>query len=866
MDVTSIAVSGPIVLNSGGRFTELADGRLVEIWAEEASQTGSTAPDIFIQTVFPDGSPASGAGLLMQRYTADGSNPLDAELRFSDIRDIERLADGGFLVAQALETRDATNDEISAQRSVVYRFDATGQQVGVTLTGGDGIAPRLAGPAEELLVLANGADYVLSSLVSAGRGNPDRVPVFQVAEDGVPSDPAILIDISNPNTGDTDSVKGIETAQLTNGNLVHVYPYKDDAVARVTEVRFIVTDENVDTIVGDQNVAMRASEDTRNRFVDADVAALVSGGFVVSSIERLVAPFPVPGEPTRLTYQLFDAAGMPVGPEDGVAINTLAGRQSDVVALPDGGFFLTWREGVTRIAGQQFDAEGDAVGDRIQIENDEGLGLIETKLSGDGTRIFVSAAQSDGADVGQSDPRLLYTLDFRNGALAIEGDPGPEILTGTPGDDTLGALDAQGDDTLLGLEGTDMLIGGEGHNLLRGAAGNDTLIGWDGDDTLDGGAGIDRLVGAQGSDRYLVDDTRDVVSETRFTDGLDQVISTANFSLIGSHVETLTLQDTAQIAIGNALDNQITGNSADNRLHGRQGDDTLFGGQGADLLIGGEGSDVFHVDDVGDRVGESRNWQGVDLVISSVDFALGRQHVENLTLTGGAVTGAGNGLANVITGSTRDNVLDGGGGSDTLVGARGDDTYIVRSGRDVVVEKQGEGRDIVKAFGSHKLAENVEILYLQTVFRPDGSGVDGLNGIGNAENNVIVGTPFENTLIGREGRDTLKGQAGADRFVFDRVNPGGEGDRIVDFNLNEADEGDMLWLKGAIFGDLAAGDLDPAVFFAGREATEAGHRLLFDAEQSALRFDADGTGPIEKVLITTFSPDEVVTPDDIFIF
>ncbi|MCD1618887.1 hypothetical protein K7H20_12540 [Salipiger manganoxidans] len=111
---------------------------------------------------------------------------------------------------------------------------------------------------------------------------------------------------------------------------------------------------------------------------------------------------------------------------------------------------------------------------------------------------------------------------------------------------------------------------------------------------------------------------------------------------------------------------------------------------------------------------------------------MGRQHIEDLVLTGTAdVRGIGNGLDNVIRGNGGANILDGGKGVDRLIGGAGNDTYLVRSPGDTVVEAAGGGEaDTVKAFRSTLLPEHVERLYLQSVLTQAGEAVQ-INGIGN---------------------------------------------------------------------------------------------------------------------------------------
>jgi len=65
----------------------------------------------------------------------------------------------------------------------------------------------------------------------------------------------------------------------------------------------------------------------------------------------------------------------------------------------------------------------------------------------------------------------------------------------------------------------------------------------------------------------------------------------------------------------------------------------LKGGGGNDTLVGNGGNDVYEVDG-GDTVIEGVN-AGIDVVVSSVNYTL-PTNVENLGLTGSAVSGTGN--------------------------------------------------------------------------------------------------------------------------------------------------------------------------------------------------------------------------------
>ena len=135
--------------------------------------------------------------------------------------------------------------------------------------------------------------------------------------------------------------------------------------------------------------------------------------------------------------------------------------------------------------------------------------------------------------------------------------------------------------------------------------------------------------------------------------------------------------------LGNVANNVLTGNAGDDLIASGLGDDTLNGGTGNDTMLGGAGDDRYIVGEAGDVVTELAG-EGTDTVSSAISYALGA-NVENLVLTGAAVTGTGNELANIVTGNDLGNRLFGGAGSDQLKGGNGVDYLTGGSGDDFFI-------------------------------------------------------------------------------------------------------------------------------------------------------------------------------------
>ena len=85
--------------------------------------------------------------------------------------------------------------------------------------------------------------------------------------------------------------------------------------------------------------------------------------------------------------------------------------------------------------------------------------------------------------------------------------------------------------------------------------------------------------------------------------------------------------------------------------------------------------------------------------------------------------------------------------TDWLYRGRGDDNYWVFEARDHVIEKAGEGYDTVDAFQlDYMLPVNVEKLVME--YSPANYPLTGYRGVGNAADNVIVGSDLGERLEG----------------------------------------------------------------------------------------------------------------------
>uniref|UniRef100_UPI002638B6EA calcium-binding protein n=1 Tax=Novosphingobium sp. TaxID=1874826 RepID=UPI002638B6EA len=169
------------------------------------------------------------------------------------------------------------------------------------------------------------------------------------------------------------------------------------------------------------------------------------------------------------------------------------------------------------------------------------------------------------------------------------------------------------------------------------------------------------------------------------------------------------------VLTGGASRNTIDGGSGNDRITGGAGNDTLIGGEGNDLLysmggddwlLGGAGNDTYYLNQATGVILQENFNEGIDTVITSADGFL-NDNFERLILTGTAVHGTGNDLANTITGNAGFNVLRGYGGNDTISGGEGQDIIWGGTGADVLTG--GAGADTF-GFDSLETAKERDVI------------------------------------------------------------------------------------------------------------------------------------------------------------
>ena len=238
------------------------------------------------------------------------------------------------------------------------------------------------------------------------------------------------------------------------------------------------------------------------------------------------------------------------------------------------------------------------VPEALQITSNGGGSTASVTVAENGKAVTtVKATGTDAAlvysIVGGAD-KALFRIDPKTGVLAFIDAPDYE-KPADEGRDNIYDVQVKVSDggSLSDTQALEVAVTDVTGKAFRGTSGADKLRGTPENDTLDGKAGADKMLGGRGDDIYVVDNSKDKVTETA-GEGVDLVKASVSYTL-AANVEDLTLTGSKAInGTGNGLANMIIGNSGKNTLKGGAGNDTLDGGRGNDKLYGGGGDDILN--------------------------------------------------------------------------------------------------------------------------------------------------------------------------------------------------------------------------------------------------------------------------------
>ncbi len=302
------------------------------------------------------------------------------------------------------------------------------------------------------------------------------------------------------------------------------------------------------------------------------------------------------------------------------------------------GLTAAWAVDTLRSLG---DATIDALLDAGASPMDLGVALVKRAVALQG-----GPADSLQETIGDASYKAIEAVDcslFAN-AGAINGGPGPDVLTGTADNDK---IFGNGDD-----------------DILSGLGGCDRLNGGDGDDTLDGGDDKDWAMYDDSPSRVIVDLTGALPT----TDGWG-----TTDSLVLGTLENIWGSAFNDRLIGDTADNRIIGDAGNDTMLGNIGDGWLQGGSGVDNIRGNDGNDLIQGDDGNDII-QGQNDDDAIFGGDGDDNMIGGPGYDDMA--GGLGNDFMNGHANddIMSGGWGDDIMWGQGGSDRLDGNEDDDT------------------------------------------------------------------------------------------------------------------------------------------------------------------------------------------------
>jgi Ca2+-binding RTX toxin-like protein len=250
----------------------------------------------------------------------------------------------------------------------------------------------------------------------------------------------------------------------------------------------------------------------------------------------------------------------------------------------------------------------------------------------------------------------------------------------------------------------------------------------------------------------------------------------------------------------------------------------------------------------------------------------------------------GKGGNDVIYGHGGNDTLDGGTGNDTLFGGIGNDTLIGSDGNDLMVGAAGRDRmdggngNDIAYYGGETGTRGVRVNLADSGTRDGLAHNKGIDSFGYADDLIsisgVIGTKFadeifgsdvantlngaagNDTLVGGKAIDTLIGSAGNDFFLFNAPLSSDNRDVVIDY-ANSAGNRDHIQLENSVLTKVGStGQLTSSRFFVGTAAHDATDRIIYNAVNGYLYYDANGNEAGGSIILAVLTNKPTLTTAD----
>jgi Ca2+-binding RTX toxin-like protein len=520
------------------------------------------------------------------------------------------------------------------------------------------------------------------------------------------------------------------------------------------------------------------STTTNNQF-DSSLATLANGNIVVTYTDTST------DAGGNIRARLLTSSGEPIGPDFTVTASGKPDSESDVAALADGGFVVTWTNdfggGDKDIWAQIYNSDGTPRGAVKGVDID---GLVDTNSSqvvgladggfvvvwqqepigGGDTKAYYRMYNADGTPEGAKQPidtlgainEDVQVVALPNGGFAVAYVEDSWADWGSDGRDiSLRTYDATGFSSGYQLINSPALgstaAGDQIKPSLAVMSNGYIVVSWN-DDGAQYLQMCDAFGNPVGQAEYLNSSVRDA-EVVALGDG-KVALTWASSQTDGSGDSMITeVHGVFRQTIGDAGDEVLAGDSLRDSMFGNGGNDTLWGGGGDDTLGSGPGNERL---DGGSGIDMVSYW-GLTKAGVKVDLA-----IAGAQKTGGGGTDTLISIENLYGGDFND-TLKGNAQANELYGNRGSDIIEGRGGNDIL--DGGDDSDWA-SYASAKVGVKVSLSLQGQAQNTVGAGTDTLKNfeglIGSAYNDTLTGDADGNQLSGGAGADVLKGLIGDD--------------------------------------------------------------------------------------------------------